>query len=127
LPVLTWAGQTADLPHIYDRLAFHGAEGAVAGLAERHFDMLVWARSCFRLPVPSLRLKAVGQALGFTKVSEVTSGGDALSLFWQYQATADLALRDQLIAYNHDDVASLSFVAGEMARLERLADVAVAA
>ncbi|MGA3220777.1 MAG: ribonuclease H-like domain-containing protein [Acidimicrobiales bacterium] len=71
--------------------------------------------------MPSFRLKEVGRALGFTKVSDVTSGGDAISLYRQYRDSGDLALRDQLFAYNRDDVASLSFVAEAIARPEQLA------
>lgn len=125
LPVLTWNGAKADLPRIEARLAHHGAEGLLSGLAERHFDLLAWSRASLRLPVHSFGLKAVSAALGYPRGSALSAGTDAVAAFGAYRRSGNPALRDRLVAYNRDDVVSLSYVARRLVDLERAGTAAV--
>jgi predicted RecB family nuclease len=122
VPVVTWNGKGADVPRLRDRGAALGVDDLVATIEARHLDLYIWAQNCLRLPVPSLGLKELGSAFGFTKASSVGSGMEAMALYFEYQeATSPKSrakLRKQLVAYNDDDVASLAHVAGHLVALD---------
>lgn len=119
LPVVTWNGRGADLPHLAKRAAaVAGAGGLVPALGPRHFDLYMWAQAYLRLPGPSLTLKEVARAFGFRASSGLSGGDDAMMVYYQYRRSADPALRDQLVAYNRDDISSLVSVAARLAEMD---------
>jgi predicted RecB family nuclease len=120
--VVTWNGKGADVPRLRDRCAALGVDDLVASVEARHVDLYLWAQNWLRLPVPTLGLKELGRAFGFAKASSVGSGMEAMALYFQYQEATSpkvgAKLRQQLEAYNDDDVASLAHVAGHLVALD---------
>jgi predicted RecB family nuclease len=120
LPVLTWNGKGADLPQLAKRAAYLGdIAGLLVPLTARHFDLYLWVQKHLRLPMPSLGLKDVSGAFGYSASSGVGSGKEAMMLYEQYREAPDPALKARLTAYNRDDVASLVAVAGRLVELDR--------
>jgi predicted RecB family nuclease len=122
IPVVTWNGKGADLPRLREHCTWLYTEALMEDIEGRHLDLYLWAQDCLRLPVPTLGLKELASALGFAKASTVASGMEALGLLFQYQATKSRkerrTLREQLEAYNRDDVASLAHVAAHIVALD---------
>jgi predicted RecB family nuclease len=120
LPVLTWAGNSADIPRL--RTAANKslrAEAALEELFRRHADVFVFARSHVRLPIPGLGLKEVAEYFGMPRIAGITDGLQAQLLYARYRQTGDTALRDRLTDYNRDDLDSLIAVIQRLGSLVR--------
>ena len=114
LPVVTWAGKSADLPALRRHLKRLKLEPErLQPLVERHVDAFNYAWRGLRLPVPWLNLKDVEQYIGVKRASrEVLDGLDAVSEYRRYRrlpaaSPKKAALREELIAYNRDDLRGL--------------------
>jgi len=117
LPVVTWNGNCADIPQLRKAAERHNITDRLLPVFRRHFDLYSWAQRSVRLPIPNLSLKDTGEFLGHTRMSPVPDGLEALMMYGRYRYTGDHALRDQLIAYNHDDLAELVHVTRQLQRI----------
>ena len=108
LPVVTWAGTSADLPELKKTAARLELDDVLNGLEERHIDLFAYARKTLRLPIPELGLGEVAQFFGVAKTSHVSGGLEAQMLYESYRASRDsmerAELKYELLAYNRDDL-----------------------
>jgi predicted RecB family nuclease len=119
LPVVTWAGLSADLPRIHAACARLGIEGVAAEVSTRHFDAYRWAVGNLRLPTFSLALKEVAEYLGFRQSSDVRDGLEALSLFYTWLRSRDEKIKTRLLEYNRDDLDALAAIVSRFDELCR--------
>jgi predicted RecB family nuclease len=108
LPVITWNGNSADLPALR-KAAARAHDGRLAeAFAKRHIDLYQWTRRNLMLPIPGLGLKDVSEHFGITRESGVTSGLAAQGLWLKYQRTGNQEIKAELVDYNLDDLRSLA-------------------
>jgi predicted RecB family nuclease len=117
LPVVTWAGDGAEVPQLWAATKRRGIGPDLDSLLERHIDLFVYVRRHVRLPIPHLGLKDVAAYFGIPRLSSVASGLAARSLHDRYRRTRDRRLRDRLIDYNRDDLDALVGVSQQLAQL----------
>lgn len=108
-PIVTWNGRAADLPQLRSAAIRAGHGGIAERVAERHVDLYQWTDRSFALPISRIGLKEVGSYLGVSRSADVAGGLEALFMWQEYQRSRAsghprTALRDQLVAYNRDDV-----------------------
>jgi len=115
LPVLTWAGDGADIPALAKACYRHELFGLWDEICIRHYDLFDFVRRYVRLPIVGLSLGHVADYFGVSGTSPIQDGWEALSVYGQYlrEEGTDVKrrLRDDLIAYNRDDVEALGEVA----------------
>jgi predicted RecB family nuclease len=129
LPLLTWGGTGADLPNLVDAIhrllsgnkprqgGWVEQHPFVAALWERHVDLYQYVWHGLRLPIPELGLKEVSGYFGIPRVSNVVDGLAAQMMYAQYReakGAAKRAIRQQLCAYNRDDLEALIEVTGRV-------------
>ena len=111
LPVVTWAGSSADLPQLKSACKRLELNGLLDGLEERHVDLYTYARHALRLPIPEFGLAEVSSFFGVMKSSTVSDGREAQMLFARYLSRYSqrmrARIRNELIAYNRDDLEAL--------------------
>lgn len=111
LPILTWAGVSADMPALRKACNRVGLEDLIEQVEERHFDLFEYARAGLRLPIPQLGLEEVASFLGIPKLSTVAGGFDAQLKFKTFEIAKKPEqrekLKSELIAYNRDDLEAL--------------------
>jgi predicted RecB family nuclease len=111
LPVVTWAGTSADLPQLERACKRLGLKGRLDGLDDRHVDLYACAHQVLRLPIPEFGLGEVAAFFGVAKSSSVSDGRQAQMLFARYLSTYSArtrrGIKDELIAYNRDDLEAL--------------------
>jgi predicted RecB family nuclease len=121
LPVMTWAGSTADIPRLRGAVTRFKLDGLLDEmLTSRHMDLYRHAAGAVRLPIPTFELDAVAGYFGFAKLSDVRGGLEANILYGQYLAASSKRkrqIKDRLIAYNRDDLAALATVIATLAEL----------
>jgi predicted RecB family nuclease len=122
LPVVTWAGDGAEVPQLRAATKCWGIGLDLDFLLERHIDLFTYARWHVRLPIPRLGLKEVARFFGIPRLSGVAGGLAARSLHDRSRRTGDLRLRDRLIDYNRDDLDALVGVSQQLARLTEPAE-----
>ena len=123
LPVVTWAGNSADLPRLVSAARRHDLYGLADALIARHLDAYLWLQRNARLPLLSLGLKDVAGYFGYRASTTITDGLDALMRYQAWLATKDEPIRAELNAYNRDDISALVHV---IDRLTKLATAAAA-
>jgi predicted RecB family nuclease len=114
LPVLTWAGDGADLPMLRGAARRHRMPEVIAAVEVRHVDMYQYLRRHLRLPIPSMGLKDVGLYFEVSRSGSIGDGLVAQMMYERYRqarGTARVDLREQLLGYNRDDVTTLVEVA----------------
>jgi predicted RecB family nuclease len=115
LPVVTWAGTSADLPHLRYAAQRHGLGRIYAEVNARHVDLFQHAARTMRIPDPELSLKAVADYFGVPTISEISNGLEAQFVYAQYRSCRDpeerARLQADLIAYNRDDVEATAAMA----------------
>jgi predicted RecB family nuclease len=85
LPVVTWNGNKADMPHLR-KAANRLKLGPALGIVEsRHLDLYQHAEKAVRFPIPSLGLSQVASYFAIQKVSHIRNGLEALSLYQDYR------------------------------------------
>ena len=123
LPVLTWAGTSADLPKLRDAAHRHGLTRALEGIQTRHLDLYQHTQSSIRLPIPELALSAVAEYCAITHASPIANGFEAQMRYDEYRTSADPArravLRAELVAYNLDDLEALAGVLAALQAIHR--------
>jgi predicted RecB family nuclease len=120
LPVVTWSGNSADIPHLKNaakRLRLQ----VLGPLFERHRDLRVYAERNVRLPIPGLDLTSVADHFGIRGSSSIQGGLQAQGVFLSYLAARTDAekreLREELLDYNRDDLDELVALAGHLRAL----------
>jgi predicted RecB family nuclease len=110
LPVITWSGDSADIPKLKDaaeRLRLR----SLTPLFERHVDLCAYSKNNLRFPIPSLELKAVASYFGIPKTSLINDGMTAQNLYMRcragQEASEKLRLRSILLDYVRDDLDAL--------------------
>lgn len=137
LPLLTWGGNGADLPNLVAAIhrllpAKKPGQGGweephplVAHLWDRHLDLYQYVWRGLRLPIPYLGLKEVSEYFAIPRVSNIADGLAAQMFYAQYRhakGSEKKAMRQQLIAYNHDDLEALIEVTDRVRRLMVVAE-----
>jgi predicted RecB family nuclease len=114
LPVLTWSGRSADLPELRKAARRLEVGGPLTELEGRHVDLFDYARRTLRLPIPELGLTEVAAFFGVPRTSEVRGGLKAQILYDAYRSSSSslhmAKIKDELIAYNQDDLETLADV-----------------
>jgi predicted RecB family nuclease len=114
LPVVTWAGTSADIPQLQGAAERHDALQTLAALNSRHIDLFQYARVSMRLPVPELSLGPFASYLRVPKTSPIRNGLEAQAQYEIYEGLRDpvrkAQRKNELIAYNYDDLRVLSRV-----------------
>lgn len=114
LPILTWAGASADIPQLQGAAERHDAQATITPLHTRHVDLFRLARNSVRLPVPELSLGPFADYLRIPKTSPVRNGLEAQMQYEIYQGLRDPARKasrkSELVAYNYDDLRALAAV-----------------
>jgi predicted RecB family nuclease len=108
LPIVTWNGNSADLPALRKAAARASDSPLAEILARRHIDLYLWTRHNLMLPIPGLGLKEVSEHFAITRESGVNSGQAAEMLWHKYQRTGDEEIKAELVNYNLDDLRSLA-------------------
>ncbi len=73
LPLVTWAGDSADLPVLRTALALAGLTGLLDNVVASHIDLYQHARRSRRWPIPELGLKQLCELLEIARTSSVGS------------------------------------------------------
>lgn len=77
-------------------------------IVERHRDMYIYTTRSLRLPISGMGLKDIAAHFGFRRQSSIRDGMEALVRYDEYRRVRNKnkkrALRDELVAYNLDDV-----------------------
>ncbi|HWB69211.1 MAG TPA: ribonuclease H-like domain-containing protein [Solirubrobacterales bacterium] len=111
LPLVTWAGTSADLPQVKAACKRFSLNGLFDGIEERHVDLYSYARQALRLPIPEFGLAEVAAYFGVMKSSSISDGREAQMLFARYLSRYSqrirARIRNELIAYNRDDLEAL--------------------
>jgi predicted RecB family nuclease len=121
LPVVTWSGESADIPQLRNSIKPLRLGRRLESLFARHVDLFCYAQRSLRLPIPSLGLKEVGAYWGIPRLSSISGGLEAQMLYGDYLRTEDVEhaarLRASLEDYNRDDVDALVAVAQRIREL----------
>jgi predicted RecB family nuclease len=121
LPLVTWAGASADLPRLERACAGLDLPHLDAAIRDRHVDLFVWTRGSLRLPRPTLDLKRVAAYFGVPRFSPIGDGMAAEMLYGRYLSSRDAQgraeLRRTLCDYNRDDLDALVEVARRLREL----------
>lgn len=119
LPLVTWAGESADVPVLRAALAAAGLPGLLDNVLATHIDLYQHALRSRRWPIPELGLKQLCELLKIDRVSTVRDGLQAQALYYQMTASTDpeerKQLRDRLGDYCRDDLDGLIEIARRFA------------
>ena len=117
--LVSYNGRTYDLPLLVARLTVHGLFAAMAGLPERHDDLLPVSRRLFRRPLGSARLADVERGvLGIERVADLP-GAEVPGCWFGYLRGGSPDLLADVLDHNLQDVASLALLEAEIVRLRR--------
>jgi predicted RecB family nuclease len=123
LAVVTWAGIGADLPQLKFAWTRLNLGEALNPIESRHLDLYQYATKSVRFPMPRLSLGELGSYFAIPKLSHISSGLQALSLYGEYRHSQDVEqrrrLKANLIQYNLDDLEALVGVAQGLVGLKR--------
>jgi predicted RecB family nuclease len=123
LPVITWNGNGADMPQLRSAVRRLNLGQALFMVYAGHIDLYEYAKSAVRFPIPSLALDEVANYFAIPRVSRISDGLEALSLFQEYRTCQDDNRRDAiktgLLEYNRDDLEALVGVAECIRGLQR--------
>lgn len=117
LPVVTWAGNGADVPRLVAAADRYDLLGLAAQIAARHEDAFVWVQRNVRLPLLSLGLKDVSRYLGYRASTDVTDGLDALLRYQRWLDTRSESIQAELVEYNRDHIGALVLTVTRVAEL----------
>jgi predicted RecB family nuclease len=115
LPIVTWAGISADLPKLRDACRRHRLDHIYHEVNARHIDLFQHATRTMRIPDPELSLKAVADYFGVPRISEISDGLEAQFLYECYRSSRDpgerARLQANLLVYNRDDLEATAAMA----------------
>jgi len=107
--VITYNGHTFDLPFVLTRARRYGLAEKLPMF--RSADMYKWLKHYWQLApsMPSLRQKAVEEALGLsTDRTDLIGGDECISLYSRYIALGEKQAKDLILLHNADDVRQLA-------------------
>ncbi len=111
VPVVTWGGRGADVRALRKGAARHRLGPAMDALVAQHVDLYQYAAETVGLPIPCLGLSEVARYFGTHKLSQIPDGLIAQLFYESYLGTetgpAKVALKQQLLDYNRDDIDAL--------------------
>lgn len=114
LPVVTWAGDDAEIPEFKKAAEKYGLHDLMRLLFERHFDLCDFMENNLRLPVKYKGLKDIERYFDVTRGTELSGGMQADSLYRRYRRSDDpreqQRIRRILEQYNEDDVHGLVYI-----------------
>ena len=116
-PLATWNGNSADIPQIRNALDFYNLKELINIDARLHTDLYLWVNRNIRLPIPRFTVKAVGDYLGYPRVTEGIDGMLAPILFQEYLESESMTLKEKLMDYGKDDVNSLIHIVESLLEL----------
>jgi hypothetical protein len=115
--LVSYNGRAFDLPLLVARLTVHGLFTALAGIPERHDDLLPVARRLFRRPLGGARLADVERGvLGIERVADLP-GSEVPGRWFGYLRGGSPDLLADVLDHNFQDVASLALLEAEILRL----------
>lgn len=117
LPVVTWAGLSADVPRIAAASKRLELPAVIDQVTARHFDAYQWALNYVRLPTIGLGLKEVASYFGFRAAADVADGLQALMLYYDWLDSKDEKIKARLIEYNRDDLDALMLIVARLCEL----------
>ena len=122
LPIVTWAGKSAELPQLRRAAERTGEATLFEEFFKRQIDLRAYTQSRVTLPIPSRDLKTVSSHLGFRWPSDIHGGREAGFLRRKYLRSEDAALRAvlkaDLLRYNRADIEALAFIARKYRELK---------
>lgn len=121
LPVITWNGSGADLPQLRSAARRNRIAFAMDVIESRHVDVYQHVTKAVRFPMPRLGLRDVAEHFGLRRVSNISGGLEAQSLYEVYRTCKHAGRRDalkaDLLRYNRDDLEALVGVSERIAAL----------
>ena len=117
-PLITWNGNSADIPQIRKALELHRLTELMDINSRLHIDLYLWVSKNIRLPIPRFTVKAVGEYFGYPRVTQGVDGMLASLLYQEYLDTGNDVIKENLIDYNKDDVNSLIHILGSILELD---------
>jgi len=81
LPVITWAGGSAEIPELKKAAGRYGLGNVLQAFFDRHLDMFHYTERNVRLPIPTLGLKKVADFFGVPRRSSIDGGMEAEALY----------------------------------------------
>lgn len=120
LPVVTWAGETAEILELKKAVVKYGLDTLLQFL-ERHLDIFRYAERNVRLPIPILDLKKVAAFFGVPRRSTINGGMEAEALYRRFKSSRSRStkhgIKQSLLEYNRDDLRAVSEVACQIKKL----------
>ncbi|HEY1883028.1 MAG TPA: ribonuclease H-like domain-containing protein [Candidatus Cybelea sp.] len=121
LPVVTWAGGSAEIPELKKAADRYGLDDVLQAFLDRHLDMFHYAERNVRLPIPTLDLKKVSAFFGVPRRSTINGGMEAEALYRRFKSSRSRAARsrikESLLEYNGDDLRAVSEITYRMRKL----------
>ncbi len=117
VPVVTWAGLSADLAQLRKAIERLRIRRSCDALLTRHIDLFAFLRSNVRLPIPGFGLKDVAEHFGIARGSPIVDGLEASMIYADYRRARGKKkrrLRQELRSYNRDDLDCLIEVVGRL-------------
>jgi predicted RecB family nuclease len=121
LPVVTWSGNSADIPQLRratERLRLGVTLDAVQ---LRHLDLYQNVVKAVRFPFPELSLDSVASHFAIPRVSRIRDSFEAQFMYNEYRASSDnqkrADLKMKLLENNRDDLEALVGIAERLQEL----------
>jgi len=115
--LVTYNGRGFDLPLLSARMTIHGLGRDLAGLPERHDDLLPVTRRLWRRVLGSARLADVERGVLAVRRRSDCPSSEVPQRWFAYVAGGSPDLLAAVIDHNAQDVASLALLDAEMGRL----------
>lgn len=126
LPVVTWAGDAAEIPELQKAGQIYRMTKILRRALLRHRDAFRFVERNVRFPIPTLDLKQVGHYFRIQLRTDVAGGLEAMSLWFEYQRARSkkkkAALKRLLLDYNRDDLDTLVEIVARVRMLSSKGD-----
>lgn len=117
--IFTWSGASAEIPQLHKSCKRYDCMDLFQVICQNHTDL---CQTC-RREYPHRKkysLKSVSKSLGFTPLSIVEDGRDALHKYvFDYLGSRNRKIKIELLRYGLDDVKRLMFIYDSLRRLHR--------
>lgn len=116
--VITYNGQSFDIPFIKSRLKHYNLENKLNSL--NNFDIYrKLRREAPYLNLENLKLKTVEESLGIYREDKYT-GKDCINFYYQYTKNQDQDLKEKILQHNYDDLFYLLDILKIFHKLEKI-------
>ncbi|MDD2648865.1 MAG: ribonuclease H-like domain-containing protein [Eubacteriales bacterium] len=113
--VVTFNGVTFDMPLLESRFTLNGMRSRWRSV--RHIDLLKWARGVFKLRLTSCRLGTLEEKVLSIHRDNDLPGAEVPARFFLYLKTGELALMEDILTHNRQDIATLAILLTKMCRM----------